>query len=437
MRRGELAGTIGAACVTIALVALAGFALASHLPDGAAAGDARVTTHAPSAGHTDSGGGMDPDRRVVISGINQLGIHLLQRKLPANEKAVIVSPISLHQALAMVAAGASGATLTQMRHVLGFDALTESASNQAYANLLTQLGSDDGHQLAIANFLWADDGVALKKPFLDTDSAYFGSEIRTVDLQSSSAPRVINDWVSKQTHGKITQVAEKPYDSAAILELINATYFLGTWPKPFDPAQQKDFHLADGTVVKAPLMKSNAEHGLQHAKTGSYEAVRLGYEDSGASMYVILPPEGTSLDAFVGSMNASSFADTANGLRESRAVRGDVTMPKIEAKWKSSLRDTLSALGMPDAFSPDKAQFARATDLKPVWIDSDAHLTYLRVDEKGTEAAAATQFGLAGAAAPLPPAQPFHMLVDRPYVMAIADDRSGAILFLASVRDPR
>ena len=392
---------------------------------------AAVLAHVPPAGRSDTA--ADP---TLVRGINQLGLELLRSRLSSGGASVILSPISVHQALAMTSEGAGGTTRSEMRSVLGMDGMSEADSDQACADLLVGLAQGTGRQFSLANSLWADRGVTFHKPFLESDSRYFGAEVRTVDLQSPQAVDAINSWVSRQTHGRIEHAATYPLPADEMLRLIDATYFLGEWRQPFDAARSADFHLENGSTVKAQLMHVHvSERGLQYARTPTCELVCLPYRDSSAEMLVLLPTKGTSLDSFVRSLTATSLAETISTVHSRRGEPGDLTMPKVEARYEMSLVPDLSALGMHDAFDPDKADFSRATDVRPAWISSAKHLTYFRVDEKGTEAAAVTMIGVCGAAAPAP--GHFEMDVDRPYLMAVVDDHSGAVLFLDAVRDPR
>ena len=149
-------------------------------------------------------------------------------------------------------------------------------------------------------------------------------------------------------------------------------------------------------------------------------------------MIVILPAASSSLDSLVASLTAEKFARIAASLAP---AEGSLALPKTEVSWDGDLTGDLKKLNMSQAFTPDTADFARMSDTKPLWIDSVIHKTYLRVDEKGTEAAAVTSVQMGATSAPAQP--PFQMIVDRPYLMALIDNDSGTILFLAAVRDPR
>ena len=182
--------------------------------------------------------------------------------------------------------------------------------------------------------------------------------------------------------------------------------------------------------VGVPTM--NATRSWDYARTPGYQAIRMPYKGDTTSMIVILPSTSSSLDSLVTSLTAEKFSAISSSLKPQE---GSLALPKTEVRWDGDLTGDLKALGMPTAFRSDAANFTRMSDSKPLWIDSVMHKTYLRVDEKGTEAAAVTSVQMGATAAPLQ--QPFQMTVDRPYLMALVDDDSGAILFLAAVRDPR
>lgn len=370
----------------------------------------------------------------LVSAINGFGFDVLRRMSDANPTipSVVLSPISTHVALAMTESGAVGNTSTQMRHVLRIDAIKPAVERQAYADLLVSLANTEKGQLVIADSIWADKGATIKQSFLDTNAKFFGAEARSVDLKSQSGVDEINSWVSKNTGDKIARMIDKPLSASASLELLNATYFLGKWATPFQNSstQPMDFHVPSGPSVKTQMMGGEGRFG--YAKTTTYEAVRLPYKGSSASMLVILPSAKTGLSRFLKTLDSPKLAKVRDTLVTSDVA---IKLPKLETRGSVELRDALSAMGMPDAFSTSHAEFKGMTDAPAAWIDQVRQATYLLVDEQGTEAAAATHVSTGATA--IAPSQPTEMTVDRPYLMLIVDERTGVVLFSAAVRDPR
>jgi len=350
---------------------------------------------------------------------------------PQRGPQTVISPLSVHTDLAMVADGANGQTLSQMRTALDLAGMNEASSNAAYANLLARLDASKDVVVSVANSLWIDKGFAVEPSYLATNKRYFGAAIRSLDLQAASAVTAINDWVSSATKGKITQLLESPPPADTVLFVINATYFKGDWLSPFDPnmTAKQAFHLPAGTA-EVETMHQTSE--WRYAQTPDLQAVELPYKGDAVRMVVLLPSTTSSLDKLVDNLTAEKFAALRASLEPTRVA---LSLPKTEVRWGASLVSELKALGMTDAFSRETADLGRISTSQGLFVQDVLHKTYLRVDEKGTEAAAVTSTQIGATALPVTP--PVEMTVDRPYLMAIVDNDSGAVLFLAAVRDPR
>jgi serine protease inhibitor len=385
-----------------------------------------VLASPPSAGRL----GAKPSAPLV-GAINGFGFEVLRRSMDANadNPSVVLSPVSVHSALALAESGASGHTSESLRKILQIGSLKPAAERQAYADLLVGLAESEKEQLVIANSVWIDEGAAYKQSFIDTDKRFFGAEARTTDLQSQPGINEINWWVAKNTGDRIARMIADPLPKTASAGLFNAAYFLGTWQTQFDPKAtvQADFHVASVPAVKVQMM--SASGSFEHTRTKSYEAIRLPYKNSGASMLVIVPNAKSSLTRMLSSFDSDRLTKVRRGLTVSK---GSLQLPRLDTRGGLQLREPLGAMGMADAFSSSRADFSAMTEKGPTWFDRIQHSTYLHVDEQGSEAAAATALDNKPTTA-----GGFTMAVDRPYLTVIVDDRSGAILFLAAIRDPR
>jgi len=373
---------------------------------------------------------------ALVSAVNAFGFDLLGRRDGTNPGAVtVISPVSVHAALAMAANGADGPTLAEMRKTLHLDSMKEADSNLAYADLISWLTSKTDVQLDIANSLWLDKGFPAKQDFLTTDARYFGAELRTLELHEPSGPKTINEWVKKNTGGRIDQIVADKVPDLAVLELLNATYFKADWETPFehDATHKEPFHLLDGSTADVDMLTGT--ESWAHVMNADYEAIALPYAGGVASMIVVQTSPLSSRGAGAPELTADQFEQLRSQLQTVTLAEGSLMLPKVELEWTGELADDLKALGMPMAFDGGKAGFSRLTDVKPAWIGAVTHKTYLRVDEKGTEAAAATKVEMMAGSAMADP--PFQMVVDSPYLIAVVDSQSGAVLFLATIRDPR
>lgn len=371
---------------------------------------------------------------TLVSGINDFGFELLRRSLDANtdSPSVVLSPLSVHSMLAMTECGATGATSERMRAALGVDSMKSSAARQAYADLLVGLAQSQKNHLVLANSVWLDDINGFKQSFLDTDRLYFGAEARAVDLQSQPGVNEINWWVSKNTGDRIVRMLGEPLPSTTSIELFGAAYYLGTWGVEFDPRSTKpaDFHVAGGPAIKTNMMRVTGE--FEYTKSKTLQAIRLRYKDAPASALVILPSESNSLPRLLSSLSAKRLTQIRRSLKTSP---GTFSMPRLDSRNLVDLREPLSALGLADVFSSSHAEFQGMVTKPPAWIDRVRHSTYLHLDEHGTEADSAR--AIQASASPTSAPKPFTMTADRPYLLVIVDDKSGAMIFAAAIRDPR
>lgn len=378
----------------------------------------------------------------LASAITDFGIDLLMR---ADDDApgtnTVVSPLSVHAALTMAYNGADGTTAEEMEAVLGVRDLGIEDTNAAYANMLASLnafGDASPTTLEVANSLWADDGFALRPEFAATDREYFGAQLEVLDLQADGAKR-INAWVADQTNDLITDLIDEVPGNAA-LYLVNAVYMKGEWEEPFRAEATSDRPFYAGLEgVDVPTMSRGGE--MLYGELNGTQALRLPYKDRRLGMWILLPPlvNGDPSGAVDLELNRLDRARWSEITEASTIRNGYLELPKFTTRTKTELAEALSDMGMPAAFDPEQADFRGIyTGNDPLWISRVLHQTYVSVDETGTEAAAATAVEALWGAVPMPPKEePFEMLVNRPFLFAIEDNATGALLFLGRIEDPR
>jgi serine protease inhibitor len=337
----------------------------------------------------------------------------------------------------MTANGADGETAEQMRRVLHVDSISAAESNEGWASLLGALGDRSSEQtLEIANSLWARKGIAFKRPFIDADRDYFGAQVSTLDFVKDDVPGTVNGWVSKNTHGMITKMIDQtPAD--AILYLANAVYFKGEWVSPFahESTHKEPFSKANGSTVDVDMMHESGS--MPYAENATVQATKLPYKGGDTAFYVLLPKAGVKTATALDGLKGAGFRDLRRAMASNGATTVILGLPKLDAEFSADLKQPLADLGMPRAFDDRRAQFSSMADLDvPIYIGRVLHKTKVKVDEKGTEAAAATVVEMLAGAAPQR-AEPKQIICDRPYVFAIVDEASGAMLFLGVVNDPR
>ena len=372
---------------------------------------------------------LDPgDAREVGQAVNAFGFDLLSG-LDSGQQNMVISPLSVAVLLAMVLAGGDGDTATEMAKVLHLD----NRRDVRVGALLRKLADTDQVTLSVANALWAGQGKPFEEDYLTFVRSTFGATVEQDDLGSPHAAEAIDAWADKNTNGLIPRIAADlglP-DAGAVLVLLNAVYFLGEWTTRFDRADTgpEPFTSAAGTRVNVPMMHLNGER-LGYAQRDGYRLLRLPYgKDGRYGMEVLLPDEDNTLAGLLGSLDSDEWRAAVDSLGEQTV--DELALPRLELRWKGQLNGVLQRLGMSAAFSPGKADFRPMSPLNP-WLEKVVHKTYVRVDERGTEAAALTGGVMATSAG----ANQIVFRVDRPFAFTISDQQTGAILFLGAVTNP-
>ena len=367
----------------------------------------------------------------VVAANTKFGFKLYKEILKQDSnKNVFVSPTSVAIALSMTYNGASGETQQAMAKALELQGIALPTVNQANNALKASLqNADPDVQLSIANSLWAKQGFTFKPDFIERNRQFYGAKVTELDFASSDASRTINNWVKENTRGKIEQIIDqiKPNDA---LFLINAIYFKGSWTDKFKKSQTADlpFYLSDGSQKQHPMMSQSGEY--QYYDNETFQAISLLYGKGRMSLYVFLPKKNTNIEAFQQQLTAENWQQWMN---QFGMQNGSIQLPRFKLDYDIQLNTALEALGMESAFS-DEANFSNMTS-SSVAINEVKHKTFVEVNEEGTEAAAATSVTVPTMARV--PTEPFQMVVDRPFFCAIRDNRTGTILFMGSIREPK
>lgn len=384
-----------------------------------------------------------------------LGVDVFKRVATGTDNRLF-SPYSVAVALAMPYAGARGETRSQMASTLRYPFDGEelhSAVHTLHERLTpadqpglsatpspTPTGDGERYELPLrfidANALWGQAGFPWREAYLSLVDQYYAAGLRQLDFSTEpeAARERINRWVADVTRERITGLLPRGSISGMTrLVLTNAVYFRALWEHPFDPSETEaaPFTAIDGSTADVPMMRSD-EESFQYAKIDGHQVVELPYRDGEFGMVVVLPPEG-KFDRFQDALTASRLWRWLDGL-ESRV--GTVTMPKFEFESGFELSDVLASLGMPAAFDGGRADFSGMTTGEAgegLFIDGVHHKTFIGVDEKGTEAAAAT--GVVIAASAVVGEDPFELTLDRPFLFLIRERRTGAVVFLGRVVD--
>jgi serpin B len=396
---------------------------------------------------------------LAANATNKFGVDL-HRQLATGNENLCVSPFSIESALGMTFAGADGDTRTQMARVLHFpsDASTVAASFASLQHSLEEMsaktaelakkprqfgGPSEPITLNIANRLFAQKDYDFRQDFLSLVKQNYGAAFEPMDFVADpkAATQHINKWVADQTRDKIRNLI--PMDALnklTRLVLANALYLKAPWADPFSEktTQPEPFHIHGGAPVNVSMMRKTERFG--YAKREGFSAVSLPYAGDDLQFLVLLPDEANGLRAVESKLTANVLAECAK--LETQDV--DLHLPKFKLEPPTiALAEKLQALGMKSAFDipQGSANFDKMAPRKPndyLYISNVFHKTFIALDEKGTEAAAATAVVMMRATAmrgPKPP--PIEVKVDRPFVYAIQHVPSGVCLFLGRVTDPR
>jgi serpin B len=388
------------------------------------------------AGTSAPAAGPGPDAEAALVAGNTAFACELYAQLRAQEGNLFLSPYSISSALAMTCAGARGNTAAEMKKALRLTVEDERlhAGLGALTRRLNDGGKGGQYQLAVANALWGQKDYKFLDSFLALNEKHYGAGLSLLDFKGATegARGTINAWVEKQTKERIKDLLRPGVLTADTrLVLTNAIYFKGDWAEQFakDATRDEPFHPAAGKTVAVPMMHRTA--GFGYLEGEGFQALSLPYKGDALSMVVFLPGKAGSLTDFERSLTAENLARWLPQLGR-REV--EVSLPKFKVTAEFSLARTLEAMGMKDAFAAGAADFSGMDGTKELFIGAVVHKAFVAVDEKGTEAAAATGVVMALAAAPEPPPA---FKADRPFVFAIRDNASGSILFLGRVADPK
>ncbi|MDP2311967.1 MAG: serpin family protein [Pseudomonadota bacterium] len=350
------------------------------------------------------------------------------------------SPHSISVALAMTYAGAEGVTETEMADVLGFT-LPEETTHAAFNALDLALSSradlpaeeaGDGFVLSLVNQAFGQTGYPFEAPFLDVLATNYGAAVYLLDFSADpeGSRTAINGWVEEVTNERIVDLLPAgSITDLTRLVLANAIYFKASWSVPFsaEDTVDADFTLLDGSVASVPTMNGTLDSSC--AIGAGWTAATLPYVGSQLDM-VILVPDAGAFETVEASLDGPAL-DAVLGALDTCALT--VALPKLTVRTDAALVPPLKALGMVDAFDPNAADFSGMSTTSDLYVTGVFHQAFVAIDEKGTEAAAATAVVIGEESAPMP----VTLDVDRPFLFAVRDRPTGAVLFLGRVLDPR
>ena len=372
---------------------------------------------------------------AVNEALASFGLKLLQKTREAGKQSTLVSPLSVALALSMTANGADGNTLAQFQEVLGGGVDLEEL-NAACAQLMQDYqGLRSSSQCRIANSLWKDHQGGIYEDFVAKCRGYYSAQVYEAELSDSRIVDDLNGWVSDHTNKLIPSIINQPFSENTALLLVNALYLKNKWLNEFDPldTQEMAFNHMDNDTSRVEFLQF-FETNLSYIQGIGAQGVVLPYDDGRLAFVAIMPdlyPDSPGLGTWLASLEGSNLSRLIDSREETRFLR--FAMPKFTAEWKGQLEEILPGLGLEDAFVNGTADFSSMGDNEyGYYISQVIHAAKIEVNEKGTEAAAATVVAPACGAAPSTPPEGVTLILDRPFLYGIVDLDTGVPLFLGT-----
>lgn len=373
----------------------------------------------------------------VVEGNNKFAFKLFHQVQGGTTGNQFYSPFSISTALAMVYAGAKNETAIQMSQTLNFESTDKFHSD--YKHLLGKLhdGTDGKIKLNIANGLWAQKDFKFLDTYFDMVKSNYASELKNIDftdnVEREATRNEINAWVEKNTNNKIRNIlSQGDLNALTRLVLVNAIYFYADWATPFkkELTKTKDFTFIDGSKDTVPFMKQGGRYN--YYEDSKIQALEIPYKDDKASMVILLPNTSNGISELGKSLDYKYYQKIIESLQSTDV---SLSLPKFKMDFKFELGSTLSQMGMPLAFSQTGADFSGMTGSRNLFISKVIHQAFVNVDEKGTEAAAATAVTMERTMAPKH-VEPKIFNADHPFIFLIKDNTTGSILFMGKIMKP-
>ncbi len=372
-----------------------------------------------------------------IEAMNRVGLQLI-RELGAQEvssgKNLLISPYSISVGMGMAYLGSDGETRREMAEAMGWSGRDDGQLNTTQAalyQLLMHPGSEI--EIEIANAVWIKNGVTVEDEYKAKLQQTLEAEFRPLHTQPEQAKDEINRWVEEHTRGRIPQLMQESPAAETLMILVNAIAFDGNWTNEFQPEYTKDgdFRLANGSTMSVPMMHQSKQ--FHYTENEDWQAIRLPYGDEQMYMLVVLPREGHTLEEI-----QQQLEDHPQKLNEPSDFRlVDLSLPRFRAEYGVHLKEAMQQLGIEKAFDPHAADFTNMIPRGPDWqayIGQIIHRAVMEVSEQGTVAAASTLLDMRAGSAP--PTDRVQMEVNRPFMVAVVDDSTGAWVFAGAIQQP-
>ncbi len=354
---------------------------------------------------------------------NNFGLELLSQIIDPNNN-TIISPLSIWLTLAMLYEGAGGKTADEMRNVLNLPENRSVTRENIHWFLENFERQNENYTLKIADALWVQQDFDIKEEYEQVLKDYYNAYLKALNFRDNpeKARSIINSWIENETNGKIKNLLGKgAINPFTVAVLTNAIYFHAAWLYPFNESlTDKEYFYTPKGKVLVDMM--HLQSTLRYAEDKDARILELPYKGSNLSMLVVLP-KGKTLNL--------TLEDLMRWRENLHSARVKLSFPKFTLHTGYSLKEPLEKIGMKDVFSY-KSNFTGISPKEGLFPQDVYHKVYISVDEKGTEAAAATAIPIQITAV-MPP---INFVVDHPFFFIIQDRSTGAIFFMGWVANP-
>nr|AHX00578.1 serpin [Amphioctopus fangsiao] len=371
----------------------------------------------------------------LAASIDSFSASLYQEMVTGINENVFISPFSIATILSMVYFGARQNTAEQLKNVLNITS-TPNAVGSAFRNyFLTLKNSNDDNICKSVNRLYVDDKFPISKSYKHDISQYFFTDIKNVDfVRNAERIRInANKWVKKETYNEITDLLpSKSLSADTALLLVNAMYFQGIWAERFQEkvTSPRKFHLGSGKSVSCDFMFLSEDFNTKISY--NYKAVELPYVGEKFSMFVILPNKMDGLAALEKEINVQFLKEIIKG-KGFEELSLELYLPKFRFQSALELSDGLQNLGLSDIFDASKANLSGISSQRELYVSKFFHKTFIDVNEKGTEAVAASGEVVIS---PVSAQTGTAFDVNHPFIFLIVDRRINMIYFIGKVTNP-
>lgn len=374
---------------------------------------------------------ISPEKAALVAQNNAFSLNIFQ-KIVQNEEAgtnVFISPLSMYYALSMAAMGSDTETRIEFESLLGWSGQTEEEVLTTMQSLYSDLmPPTDAIKLSIANSIWQNETFPVKDAYKDLVQNYFDAEARTLNFSDPASVDVINGWIEDKTNGLIQDMLDQIAPDA-VLYLINAIYFKGDWKYIFKEEDNEDlpFYTSDDASTNVTFMHQKTN--LKSFKNDYATLVELPYSDSNYCMTMYLPNQEISMETLLQQLTSENLATWQESMEMSET---EIYLPKFKFTFGTrNINPELQDLGLLAAYSPLEADFSKITTHQ-IFINRVLHKAFIEVNEKGSEAAAATIVEFIDSAIGDDDAIRFN----RPFVFTISHKPTKTLLFMGKVALP-